>query len=484
MTEAVDRAIKSTQEQAVASWITYLNQVRLDELVTRLNQQDINLEEALKELEEIKQFIGDPAHILGSATTKHGEIAEHMQVNFANARRAIQGLSKNHSFDGVGRTAPEDYIRDGQQVQSKFYNGLRNTFFGKHALLEHLETYPDFVKNGGSYDIPKDQYEKMLELLDLYKNNPSQLSTTDYNLAKKINEFLESNELELGKDINPAVVDYGEVQQGTATQTVEKEEKNIIKEDEKQRKQAYDESKPTLREGAKAAGVSAAIEGGVTFCMSVAKKRKEKKFSEFTADDWKEIGVDAGKGTVKGGIRGGSIYVLTNFTATPANVASAYVTAAFGIASQVKALEEGKVSQEDFVINCETVCLDVTVSAIASVAGQVLIPIPVLGAVIGNVAGEFVYELCKKQGALQSQKIIESYNAEMEQLNQQLDIQLLKVILEIQKALEKFKDLEKLAFDEDANFAFKGAVALATEVGVSSDKILKTKDDIDNFFLI
>ena len=94
-----------------------------------------------------------------------------MQVNIANARRAIQGLNKNHTFDGVGRTAPEDYIRDGQQVQSKFYNGLRNTFFGKHALLKHMETYPDFVKNGGSYDIPKDQYDKLVEILDTYKNN-------------------------------------------------------------------------------------------------------------------------------------------------------------------------------------------------------------------------------------------------------------------------------------------------------------------------
>lgn len=185
MEQAVSRAIKSTQEQAAASWITYLNQARLDELVAKLNQQDINLEEALGELEEIKEFIGDPAHILGSATTKHGEIAEHMQVNFSNARRAIQGLDKNHSFDGVGRTAPEDYLRDGQQVQSKFYNGLRNTFFGKHALSEHLETYPDFVKNGGAYDIPKDQYEKLVDLLDKYENNRSQLTAAECNLAKK-----------------------------------------------------------------------------------------------------------------------------------------------------------------------------------------------------------------------------------------------------------------------------------------------------------
>lgn len=484
MSEGLDRAIKSSQEQAVASWITYLNQIRLDTLLEKLNQQDINLDEALMELDELKQFLGDPAHILGSEFTKHGEIAEHMQVNFENARRAIQGINKNHTFEGVGRTAPEDYIRDGQQVQSKFYNGLKQTFFNHHGLADHLENYPDFVANGGSYDIPKDQYEKMVELLDKYKNNPSQLSTSDYKLARKIDEFLKSKGLELGKDINPAVVDYSEVQQGTANNTVNNEEANIRKEDEEQRKKAYDKSKPTLKEGAKAAGISAAIEGGVAFCMSVARKRKEKKFSEFTADDWKEIGLDTGKGTVKGGIRGATIYVLTNFTATPANVASAYVTALFGIAAQVKALEERRVSEEDFVINCETVCLDVTVSAIASVAGEILIPIPILGAVIGNVAGEFMYELCKKAGAEKSQQVIVGYHQEMAQLNQQLDIQYLQVVLEIQKALQRFTDLEKLAFSEDVNIAFKGSVDLAVEVGVAGNRILKSKEQIDNYFLV
>lgn len=72
----------------------------------------------------------------------------------------------------------------------------------------------------------------------------------------------------------------------------------------------------------------------------------------------------------------------------------------------------------------------------------------------------------------------------MAQLNQQLDINLFKVVLEIQNALEKFKDLEKLAFDENVNIAFAGSVNLATEMGVSSNQILKTKEDIDNFFLI
>ena len=96
MSEAAERTVKSTQEQAVASWIMFLNQRRLEILIDRLNQQDINLEESLNELNEIKKFIEDAEHILGNASTKHGEIAEVMQVRIANARRLIKGLARNH----------------------------------------------------------------------------------------------------------------------------------------------------------------------------------------------------------------------------------------------------------------------------------------------------------------------------------------------------------------------------------------------------
>ena len=117
MSDTLNRIVETTQEQAIASWITYLNQIRLEQLINNLTQQDINLASALNELSELKQFIGNPAHILGNSFTKHGEIAEHMQVNFENARRIIKGISKNHTFDGVGRTAPEDYIRNNHPIE-------------------------------------------------------------------------------------------------------------------------------------------------------------------------------------------------------------------------------------------------------------------------------------------------------------------------------------------------------------------------------
>jgi len=42
--------LKSIQEQAVASWIGHLNQLRLDELLSKLTLQDTNLEGALQQL--------------------------------------------------------------------------------------------------------------------------------------------------------------------------------------------------------------------------------------------------------------------------------------------------------------------------------------------------------------------------------------------------------------------------------------------------
>ena len=483
MTEPVKRATKSTQEQAVASWISYLNQIRFDLLVERLKNQDLNLKDALTELNELKQFIGNTSHILGSEYTKHGEIAEHMQVNIANARNAVQGLKKEYSFEGVGRTAPEDYLKNGQPIQSKFYNGLKATFFGHHGLGEHLKTYPDFVKNGGMYDIPSDQYQRLSELLDKYYNNPSSLSKHDFTLATRLDEFMKTNHLVMGRDITPSVVDYSEVQVQKAAATVNTEEKNILNKDKKIREQAIQDAAPTMQEGVKVTAVSAALEGGISFCLAVAQKRKEKPFSSFTKEDWEEIGISAGKGTVKGGIRGAAIYLFTNFTATPANIASAYVTAAFGIAAQIKLLESGEISKEDFVINCETICLDVSVSAISSLAGQIIIPIPVLGAIIGNVVGEFVYEICKQFGNSMTIKTVEKYYREMTDLLTKLDEKYQKTLEMISSEFERFKDIEALAFNPDVNTAFNASILLAEEVGVDSNLIIRNRQQRDDFFL-
>ena len=180
--------------------------------------------------------------------------------------------------------------------------------------------------------------------------------------------------------------------------------------DQKIRYDAYDASKPTLEQGAKVAAVSAAIEGGVAFVSAMAKKRKAgKRIGEFDSKDWEEVFKESGVSVVKGGVRGISIYALTNFIATPAAVASALCTASFGIAEQVHLLRTGKITEEQFIMNSEILCLDTSISALSSFIGQALIPVPVLGAVIGNTVGTFLYQVAKDNLTKKEQKLIEGY---------------------------------------------------------------------------
>ena len=49
----------------------------------------------------------------------------------------------------------------------------------------------------------------------------------------------------------------------------------------------------------------------MAFCLAVAQKRKSgKQLSQFTAEDWKEVGIDTAVATTKGGIRGAVVYTL------------------------------------------------------------------------------------------------------------------------------------------------------------------------------
>lgn len=479
--------IKSTQEQAAAAWINILNQQRIEALIQALKDQDISLEQALSELQKLKDFIGDPAHILGKDTTKHGEIAENVQVYISNARRLIEGLDREYSFDGVSRTAPEDYLKRAQQVQSKFLNGLERTLNGNggaDGILQHLRKYPDFVENGGTYDIPKDQYEEMIRLLDLRETNPSALSKQDWRVLRAIDFFERESGLDVRKNLNPSIAAYDDVQQGTVCNTIKKEEAAIKKTDQDRRNAAYQKSRPSLREGAKVTAVSAALEGGAAFCSNVAKKRKAgKNLADFTAEDWKDVGIDTGAGTMKGAIRGAAVYTLSNFTATPANVATSLVTAAFGVAAQARLLREGRIGDEEFLINSEALCLDVTVSTVSSMLGQAVIPLPVLGAIIGNVAGMFLYDIAKTQGLKREASLIANYQAEMEALLERLDEQGRALMRLLEENLKKFQSMMDLAFDPDVNLAFSASIQFARFNGVPEDKILKTKADIDAFFL-
>lgn len=475
-----EQILKTSQEQAIAAWIHSLNQLRLNQLLAKLASQDVNLEQALIELQKMKLNIASLiTKNRGGTSGIHGFIAEAAEVGIKNARNFVNGLKS--AFEWLNNNGPADLLRNGTEIQQKFVR--TGGHFGLEAIKAHLEKYPDFIKNGGKYQIPRDFYGQIQKILSLSQEEAAKESNHTYQLWKWVHTFFKENDIAPG-DLEPAVLNYQDAQVGKIHHTIEDEERNIKDMDQHRRNAAYETSKPSLKQGAQAATASAAAEGGMAFCLSVAKKLKQgKRLSEFTEEDWKEVGIDTAQGTAKGGIRGAVIYAMTNFTATPASVANALVTALFGVVAQAYKLQQGMITAEDFIINSEVLCLDAAVSAVASLLGQALIPIPVLGAIIGNVAGMFMYQIAKDHLSNKEQTLIQNYRESFASLNKMLEERYQQLIAQLKKELAKFTSILELAFSRDVNIAFDGSIALADYVGVAEDQILRSKSDIDNYFM-
>ena len=78
-----------------------------------------------------------------------------------NAKKQIIGKKNNCIW--INDNGPTDLKLNGIQVQQKFCDAN----FSLNAVNEHLKKYPDYIKNGGKYMIPKNHYEKIKYLMSL-----------------------------------------------------------------------------------------------------------------------------------------------------------------------------------------------------------------------------------------------------------------------------------------------------------------------------
>lgn len=365
---------------------------------------DQHLDEALKCIENVRTFVGSPENILGSQLTKHGEIAEQVDVWFQNAWNIMDGKPATATFDGVGRTAPEDYLVDGIKVQSKYINGSSKSL---SHVLEHLEKYTDigFGRDGSYYVIPKDQYKEIQSIL---QGDTGGLSEKTVRAIKdKVHQIETATKRPFAEAVRPGNVNYAEVQQGAIHNTLNSEDVRInqyadTKKDaidnkaERDRAQAHEHAKPSWGKAIETAGTAAVVSGGFQFASGIYHKCKSgKKIQDFTTEDWKELGIDTAKAAGEGGISGLAIYGLTNIAHIPTPVGAAGVSLVFSIVELVFDYHNGKISKAEFIDGCQTACINAVVSAVGAVVGGKLIPVPVLGEILGSIiAGNIFDEIC------------------------------------------------------------------------------------------
>lgn len=379
-------------------------------------------------------------------------------------------------------------------MNSKFYNGLNNTL---KAVLEHKEKYQYFGSDGQSYySIPKDYYETIQKILN--GENVDNLNGRTIETTKKLIEEIEKHTNRPFNDVvKPSVSKYSDVQIGKVNETLDKEQtslrnqadtnKEASKNNAKDEKaKAIDNSGPSMAEVAKVTGVADAVSGGISFVMAVAKKKKEgKSIIQFTSDDWKDIGIDTGKGTLKGGVSGLSIYTLTNFANTPAPLASAYVSATFGVVNLAKQYKNGEITSSDFIENSQLVCMDSAISAIGAGLGSVIIPVPVLGAVVGSIVANTMSSISKDYLGKKEQELIGEYNRKYMMEIGKLDKEHALILSKIMQEYYMLGEITAMAFDFNFNskLRFKKSIDLARSHNVKEDEILKNKEDIDRYFL-
>lgn len=479
-----EKVVRSSQEQAVAAWIGLINQMRIDDLIENLNRQNQNLDSAM---ESMNWALGKIEDLVvtnrGGSKGVHGFIAEVAECGLENAQSLVHG--DKPVMEWVNDNGPADLLRNGVEIQVKFVNAGGK--FSLDAVATHLEKYPDFLDKGGVYQIPKDHLDAIRSLYEMPREEAVKLVSStggpSYSNWKSIHEFFDSSGFSID-DLEASRFEYSEVQKNVIADNMAEEKIRLADESERIKKDIYEEHKPTLQEGAKAAVAGAVLEAGTAFALSVKSHLGNgKRIGDLTQDDWEEIAKDSGMGLVKGGVRGGAVYGLSNYTATPSSVASALVTASFGVADCAYRFRSGELTEIEFIESSEIACLDASVSAFSSFVGQAVIPVPILGALVGNAVGTTVYELGKDFYSKREAELLAHYTQELKALDTELDCEYTACINSLRENMGTYISLLGKAFSPNSAMAFSGSVELAASLNVPDSEILHTREEVDDFFL-
>jgi DNA-binding HxlR family transcriptional regulator len=469
-------------DQLIGSAVNALNQARIDDEIFTLSRQDIAYELACKEMLKPRDFVASPGNILGSMSTKHGEIAEQVEVAVRNSEQAIEERLQDAStfratFEGVGRTAPQDYLIDGMDVQSKFINGTNNNLV---HVLKHMEAYPNFGKDGSFYHIPKDTWQEIQDVLD-GKHVEGLKSTTIEAIKAKVAEIERQTQRPFADVVRPGVSDYKDVQLGKIDETLDKHDQELAKQNDAKRAEIIDDHQPSLAEGMRATAMGAAVGGAFALGTGIYRKYRDGKNifrGDFDAQDWQDVGLDSLKGAAVGGISAGAIYTLTNYASMGAPFASALVTATKGVASLAHSYQRGEIGLDEFTDLGLIVCAESAIVGAMTVAGQALIPVPVLGALIGSISGKFMVTVAKSLDGKARQVL----QARMDEFARRLDAIEQQVLNRILSEFAALGELTKAAFNVETNRQLlEASITLAQAHGVEDDKIIKNADDLDAF---
>jgi hypothetical protein len=433
--------------------------------------------EAMNEYDNVIGYLSDPSGQLGNPSTKHGEIAEVVDIGIRRARDYIENVALSATDEGVARTGPVDFILNGVDAQSKFINGVSQ---GLYKVVGHLEKYPSFAQDG-VYVIPSDQYALIEKVLN--GDTADMSARTVKAVQARLQEISDATGRPPLDVLKPSVSTYADVQPGKVESTMDNHHDDLEKRNDQRNQDINDAHQASFAEGAKATASAAAVGAAVSFASAAFAKYKQGKNlfrGDLTAQDWRDVGGDAALGALGGALSGAAVYAMTNCADLSAPLAGAFVSAVRGMRPLVASYSRGEITGAQLVDAGLFVCSDVAMVGVCTAVGQALIPVPVLGALVGSVAGKVLSSVLEHQlrGAAKA------INRRLEQYLKNLDGAQRKLVTKVLAQYDALGQLAQRAFDLNENTALlRLSAELADAHGVPAHLVLRKIDDVDGFML-
>ena len=224
----------------------------------------------------------------------------------------------------------------------------------------------------------------------------------------------------------------------------------------------------------------------------LTKVSKGKSPTKFTADDWKSVVSDVSEYAILQDDQKYSEFVFFMYEKyirfygrqisiyASDETVNSILSLADELQKKAEALNNGEMSEEAYIEDCMWISLEAIVKLLASTAMR-------LGdneyTRFAEAFAMFAFEYGRLRLFRQEQELLDMYLVSQYALDKQLQDKYEAYIAELKKQSEQFMCLIDNAFSPDFRDAFLNSILLAQSAGVSSEEILSTDEDIDDFFL-
>ena len=306
-------------------------------------------------------------------------------------------------------------------------------------------------------------------------------------IQRRVNDLEQTTGRSFDDLIESGEATYSEVQRGRVHDTLRDREDKLAGENDDLRQAARAEHGPSIAGLGKAAALGATASGGIGLAQAIWVKCREGRSpfrGEFSTQDWRDVGIVATQGAGGGAVAGSTVYVLSNSTALAAPFAGSLASALMGVGALLRDHHAGTIDGDQFVELSHIVAMDAALAGLVVGVGQTLVPIPMLGVVLGSLASQLVASALK-EGLGESASALTANLAEYERnALEHLDEEYGVLVKRLDGWFGNLERLATTAFDPENNTTLlEASVQFAEAIGVPEARILRTTGDVDAFIL-